>query len=240
MNTTATAGDGIAADRAEWQFNAEVAKTFDIHVAKSVPLYDETQKLALEMSDWFVGDRCTVYDLGCATGLTLAGLLERHPQKAIRCVGIDNSEPMLDQARSRLAGHDQVQLIHGDALVQQFEPDISLFYSLYTLQFINAQKRLELCKRIHQSLSERGGLILVEKVLDHDPVVTDIFTHLHWSKKEEMGFDVKEIYTKAQALRGVLVPFTVQENIQMLNAAGFSRVSVFFKWCNFCGMVGVK
>jgi tRNA (cmo5U34)-methyltransferase len=151
----ATAGDGIAVERAEWEFTAEVARTFDIHVAKSVPLYSETQQLALEISDWFLGDRCTVYDLGCATGLTIAGLLDRHPKKAIRCVGIDSSDPMLTMARERLADYDQVRLLQGDVLVHEFEPDISLVYSLYTLQFINPQKRLGLCKRIHQTLSER-------------------------------------------------------------------------------------
>jgi tRNA (cmo5U34)-methyltransferase len=234
-------GDGIEASPAEWKFTAEVAKSFDVHVAKSVPFYQETQSLVLEVADWFVSDHSLVYDLGCATGTTMAGLLERYPEKDIRCIGVDDSEAMLAKAGDRLEGHAaQIELRHEDLLTYEFEQGASLFYCLYTLQFINPQKRLMLCQRIHQALLQRGALILVEKVLDHDPVVTDIFTHIHWSKKAEMGFDVTEIYAKAQSLRGVLVPFTVQENVKMLEAAGFSRVSVFFKWCNFCGIIAVK
>lgn len=232
-------GDGIRVDRADWEFNAEVAKTFDSHVGKSVPYYNETQQLAVAMSDWFVRDGSLVYDIGCATGATIADLLQRHPKKRLRCVGLDNSAAMLVQAHQRLDALN-VQLIQEDVLQCSLESNISLIYCLYTLQFLDPQRRLEVCDRLYRNLVRRGAFILVEKVLDADPVVGDIYTHLHWAKKAEMGFDVSEIYGKAQSLRGVLVPFTTQENIRMLESIGFSRVSVFFKWCNFCGILAVK
>jgi len=35
-------------------------------------------------------------------------------------------------------------------------------------------------------------------------------------------------------------PFTVQENMKMLNEAGFRDVDMFFKWNNFAGFVAIK
>jgi tRNA (cmo5U34)-methyltransferase len=233
-------GDGIQSGRSEWKFDAAVAEVFDSHVGKSVPFYEETEQLSVSMSDWFLHDASLVYDLGCATGTTFERLLTRHPNKSIQCVGIDNSEAMLNQARARLGSYSGIKLVNEDLLDHSFKSDISLIYSLYTLMFIPAQQRIALCKKLYESLAKRGALILVEKVLDDDAFVTDVFTHLHWSKKAEMGFDVTEIYGKAQALRGVLVPFTLEENIDMLRCSGFSRISVFFKWCNFCGIVATK
>jgi tRNA (cmo5U34)-methyltransferase len=233
-------GDGIQANRAEWEFNAEVAKTFDTHVSKSVPFYTETHQLAIDISDWFVHDGCRVVDLGCSTGTLIGDLVRRHVKKQIEFTGIDNSSAMIEQARNNLNGYQRVRLINQDLLKTEFEEDISMMYSLYTLQFVDAQHRLDLCRRIHQSLARRGAFVLIEKVLDTDSIVADIFTHLHWSKKAESGFDVTEVYAKAQALRGVLVPFTVEENFQMLKEAGFSRISTFWKWCNWIGIVAVK
>jgi tRNA (cmo5U34)-methyltransferase len=234
------AGDGIKSSTAEWKFSTEVAKNFNNHVIKSVPYYQETHQLAVEISDWFVHENCKVYDIGCATGTLIADLMRRHVRKCIHFTGIDTSAAMLEESRKILNGFHRICLHQENALSFPFESDLSMIYSLYTLQFIDPQHRLELCQKIHDSLSRRGAFVLVEKVLDHDPVMTDIYTHLHWSKKEEMGFDVTEIYAKAQSLRGVLVPFTAEENIQLLQQAGFSRISYFFKWCNFLGLVAVK
>ncbi|MGA7936475.1 MAG: methyltransferase domain-containing protein [Kovacikia sp.] len=235
-----TTGDGITSKPSEWKFNADVAKSFDAHVSKSVPYYAETHQLAIEVSDWFVHDGCTVYDIGCSTGTLIGDLARRHVSKKITYIGLDSSKPMLEQARKNLDGYARIELLEADALDYHFGTDLAMVYSLYTMQFIDPQRRLEFCQKVYNSLSRRGAFVLVEKVLDIDPVLTDIFTHLHWAKKEEMGFDVTEIYAKAQALRGVLVPFTSEENFQMLVESGFSRVSTFFKWCNFCGIIAVK
>lgn len=54
-----------------------------------------------------------VLDAGCGTGRDLAALLERWP--AVRAIGVDASEGMLDVARERLAQYgDRVQLVHAN------------------------------------------------------------------------------------------------------------------------------
>ena len=47
-------GDEIAAGNAGWTFGGEVAKTFDSHVSKSVPFYEEGHSLICGVSDFFV------------------------------------------------------------------------------------------------------------------------------------------------------------------------------------------
>ena len=46
-------GDGIKAGSASWTFAGDVAKGFDDHVSKSVPLYEEGHHLTCELSDFF-------------------------------------------------------------------------------------------------------------------------------------------------------------------------------------------
>lgn len=240
MNNRLVTGDGIEHKPSDWKFDANVAEKFDAHVSKSVPYYSETQKLAVGISDWFVHDGGCVYDIGCATGTTIADLAYRHAGKQVHYIGIDRSVAMLQKAKERVNGLSRIQLLHEDVLEHSFPSDIDLVYSLYTLQFIDPHRRLELLTKIYNSMSCRGAIVLVEKVLDADPIATDIYIHLHWAKKVELGFEASEVYGKAMALRGVLVPFTLQENIDMLTRAGFSRVSTFWKWSNFAGLIAIK
>lgn len=241
LPTLLSAGDNIQTLQSNWTFNdSAVAENFNQHVHRSVPYYLETQQLAVELSDWFVQSGGKIYDLGCATGSTIADLAKRHARKSLHFTGIDTSAQMLEKARKGLDGFARINLKQADACELPFEQDLSMVYSLYTLQFIDPQQRLELCKKIYSSLSRRGAFVLVEKVLDFDSMVGDIFVNLHWGKKAAMGFEPSEIYAKAQSLRGVLTPFTVEENLQMLKEAGFERTSVFFKWCNFAGIVAIK
>jgi tRNA (cmo5U34)-methyltransferase len=99
---------------------------------------------------------------------------------------------------------------------------------------------LDVCKKIYQSLSPSGGFLLVEKVADQDSTLAEIFSQLHWQRKEAMGLSVEEIYSKAKSLRGVMIPLTLESNIIMLKEAGFTKVGLFFKWFNFAGIVAIK
>jgi len=38
----------------------------------------------------------------------------------------------------------------------------------------------------------------------------------------------------------VLIPYRLDENIELLKWAGFRQTEVFFRWYNFCGIIAVK
>jgi tRNA (cmo5U34)-methyltransferase len=54
------------------------------------------------------------------------------------------------------------------------------------------------------------------------------------------GYSELEIANKREALENVLVPLTIQENIDLLIEAGFTRVETFFQWFNFVSFVAYK
>ena len=53
-------GDTIKKGRGGWDFDTGVAKTFDSHVKKSVPMYDEGHQIILDSSDYFIKNNSTV------------------------------------------------------------------------------------------------------------------------------------------------------------------------------------
>ena len=61
-------GDSIVSKNASWSFGGNVAKHFDAHVRRSVPLYEEGHDLIGKISDFFLSNESKCYDLGCSTG----------------------------------------------------------------------------------------------------------------------------------------------------------------------------
>jgi tRNA (cmo5U34)-methyltransferase len=58
--------------------------------------------------------------------------------------------------------------------------------------------------------------------------------------KKRNGYSEMEIAQKREALENVLVPYRVDENIELLRKNGFNHIDIFYKWYNFCGFLGVK
>ena len=61
----------IKSYKSNWKFDKSVAKNFDSHVKKSVPLYDVSHNLCISLSEFFLKDNGICYDIGCSNGALL-------------------------------------------------------------------------------------------------------------------------------------------------------------------------
>ena len=93
----------IFKNNVDWNFRGSVVENFDNHINKSVPLYKETQKLYLYLSDFFLEEKTNIVDIGCSTGSFLKLLVEKHKKNKkfnkIKLVGIDNEKQMINKAK---------------------------------------------------------------------------------------------------------------------------------------------
>lgn len=224
----------------EWKFDEQVSKSFDTHVRKSVPLYEEVQKEVVEMSEWFVRDNSTIYDLGASTGETISLLLQKHHRKKnVRYIGVEESQAMIEIARKK-CNSETVQFLQQDiADINEFS-NVDLILSLYTLQFLPLWKRKQVLQRIYKGLVEGGAFILVEKIRAENSMFEDIWTDLYWDFKQDSGLNEQQVIKKSQSLRGVLMPLTLSENLRLLSDTGFQCMDTFIKWNNFAGIIAVK
>ncbi len=227
---------------ADFKFGKKVASVFDDMLIRSVPFYEETQRMIAELAADFVVNETNVYDLGCSTGTTMLNL---HPKVApgARFIGIDNSEEMLDRCRQKLAGQNferKHELICADLNNGVEIHNASMVLMVLTLQFIRPLHREQLINTILRGLNDNGCLILVEKVLGEDSMFNRLFIKYYYDMKKLNGYSELEIAQKREALENVLVPYKLLENREMLLRAGFRYCEVFFKWYNFCGIIAVK
>ncbi len=229
----------ISAVEGGWEFTSEVAEQFDTHVRKSIPQYEEVQRMTADMSEWFIHDGSTVYDIGSSTGETLFHLQRKHvSKKNVRFIGIDSSEMMVKQARKKVSANN-VQFLHRDAVQTIFE-EADLVISLYTMQFLSVPERMQVLRGVYRCLRSGGALIMAEKVQAEEGRFDELWVELYWDFKKGQGLTDDQILQKARSIRGILRPLTLSENIKLLRTIGFDSVDVFFKWYNFAGILAIK
>lgn len=232
--------DTISAVPGEWRFNDEVSRAFDSHVRKSVPLYDEIQRMVVELSEYFVSDEGVVYDLGSSTGETLYHLAAHHSGKEnLELIGVELSESMIEEARRKIESPN-VRFRRSNILDIDFSPAPDLVTSLFTLQFLRLSERRQLLAQLAGAMVEGGALIMVEKTRGNTAAFEDMWTELYWDFKARQGLTPEQILEKAGSLRGVLNPLTQEENLKLLHQSGFDHVEPFFKWYNWTGFLAVK
>ncbi len=229
-----------------FRFDERVARVFDDMIARSVPYYDEIQRMQAELVlDLLPEEESLTCDLGCSTGTTIDQIVkhERCPASA-RFRGIDNSPHMLAQARVKLAdridaGRVVLEEANLDVCLQLPECDVVLMN--WTLQFVKPSHRQALIATIHSALRPGGTLFLSEKVLVSDGLLNRLYIeHYLRHKASRSGYSDEEIRNKREALENVLVPYRIDENHALLERCGFSAIDTYFRWFNFACMIAFK
>jgi tRNA (cmo5U34)-methyltransferase len=226
----------------DFKFNSKVAGVFDDMVNRSVPFYEEIQRMVGELAADHCTDGYSIYDLGCSTGTTMIYMDQTVPAH-IPFVGIDDSQDMLDKCRQKLTAvncNRPVDLITADLNKDVPVENASVVVLCLTLQFVRPLNRERLLKQIYNGLTDNGVLILVEKILAEDSQFNRDFIKYYYDMKRRHNYSEMEISQKREALENVLIPYKTSENITLLRDVGFDHCEVFFKWYNFTGIIAKK
>lgn len=226
-----------------FEFNQDVASVFDDMVARNIPHYDEVQSLMAELALRCHGGH-PIYDLGCSTGTTLSKLTQQS-QAPLVLVGIDSSQAMLEACRAKLAQAPQQHITHilqadlNELESFPFGPPGAVILSLVA-QFLRPVRRQQLLAKIYRQLVPGGCLLMLEKTVEAQRPLNSLFLDLYHEMKRANGYSDVEIQRKREALENRLIPFLPQENLELLETAGFAAPSVFFSWLNFQGYIAMK
>ncbi len=223
-------------------FDEKVAHVFDDMLERSIPYYHEM----LDLGAYFIAQnlkesinaKSLIYDLGCSTGNFFIAL-NQQIQQDIELVGIDNSMPMLKKAQEKLKDFKNARFECMDFLEVEFK-EASAFSLLFVLQFVRPMQREVLLKKVYNSLELNGVLLVGEKIMSEDRILDKQMIELYYLYKQNQGYSHNEIAFKREALENVLVPYSLKENVALLESVGFKHVEALFKWVNFTLLVARK
>ena len=223
----------------QFEFDEEVAAVFDDMLGRSVPFYEEAQKITQFFVLKYLPQNGRLYDLGSSTASLLINLSKSLDGKA-QLIGIDNSSSMIERAKLKAkAFNAEIELIHGDILEYPYKK-ANVFVSNYTLQFVRPLEREKLIKKIYDALEDEGVFLFSEKLISPDKRLNKELIELYYDFKKANGYSEYEIAQKREALENVLVPYSEEENITMIKNAGFKHCEVVFRWANFATFVAIK
>lgn len=226
----------------DFKFSSKVAGVFDDMVNRSVPYYEEMQRMVAELAADHAKENSRIYDLGCSTGTTMIHM-DQTVAENIPFVGVDDSQDMLDKCRNKL---NQAQMKRPfELVVADLNKDVtvenaSVVVLCLTLQFVRPINRERLVKKIFDGMQKDGALLIVEKILAEDSRFNRDFIKYYYDMKRRHHYSEMEIAQKREALENVLIPYKLSENITLLRDAGFEHCEIFFKWYNFTGIIAKK
>ncbi|PAF48056.1 carboxy-S-adenosyl-L-methionine synthase CmoA [Helicobacter sp. 12S02634-8] len=224
----------------QFEFDEGVASVFDDMAIRSIPHYTETLQLCVDFALQALALGGKVYDLGCSTGNFLLELASQIDCTQVELVGVDNSEAMIERASLKASAYGKkIAFICGDFL----EIDLSgacVIVAHYTMQFVRPIQRAILLDKIYQALKSGGIFLMSEKMTSADKRLDKQMIERYHRYKQTQGYTQNEITSKREALENVLIPYSLQENFQMLHNAGFDSVEVLFKWVNFGTLIARK
>jgi tRNA (cmo5U34)-methyltransferase len=223
----------------QFEFDEEVASVFDDMLNRSVPFYRENLNLEINILKNFLNENDKVVDLGSSTGTFLIELAKKSNKK-LNLTGIDNSAAMIKRAKNKAKAFGvDINFIKADFLDYDFSNSKAIIAN-YTIQFVRPLKREKLIKKIYDSLVNEGIFLMSEKLITNNKKLNKIMIDEYYEFKKKMGYSEYEIARKREALENVLIPYTMEENIEMLKNAGFSEVEVIFRWNNFATFIAFK
>lgn len=227
----------------DFTFDKTVANVFDDMVSRSVPFYDEMQRMSAELAGDFATDNSNIVDIGCSTGTSLIAF-DKTIRANVTLVGLDNSHDMLRKAEEKMAAaklNHAYQMEYAD--LNKGGPQIenaSFVSMILTLQFVRPLYRERIVQNIYDGLNANGAFLIIEKLTSEDTIFNRLFIDHYYDYKRRNGYSEMEISNKREALENVLIPYRMEENFELLRGAGFDKVDVFFRWYNFCGIIAKK
>lgn len=232
----------LPTEEKDFCFDKNVVDVFDDMIHRSVPFYSAVQAAMVDLAVDLAKEGRRIYDVGCSVG-SVALAIARQLHSDCSIVGIDNSPEMIHAAQERardcgLAGRISYKI--SDVTSQADFADACVAIFSLTLQFIRPPKRLPLLKTVYDSLNEGGALIVFEKVAFMDTDINRRFISKYYDFKRSNRYTDIEIAQKRISLENVLIPFTIEENVEMFREAGFKSVATFFQWYNFAAFVARK
>ena len=216
------------------------AKEFDAHISRSIRGYQDLVRTCAELSRRFVQSGTTVIDVGCSTGHLLAST-QGHNQTArpdVNYLGLDCVQDFrvhwdrLEEAN--------VKFEVCDARSYLGFKNLSLAFSLFTIQFIRPPDKMPLLQRIYDGMVEGGALIIAEKTFAVSARLQDALAFPYYDYKLEQGFSEKDLLDKERSLRGQMTLWTEAELKQKLRQVGFREIEPIWRNFAFVGLLALK
>jgi tRNA (cmo5U34)-methyltransferase len=174
-------------------------------------------------------DTKTMLDLGCGTGLELDWIFKRLP--GVLVTGIDLTQAMLDKLKQKHPDKD-LTLICGNYFEEELGNNVyDTVISYQTMHHFSHEEKVGLYKKICTALKPGGVYLESDYMVDEH-------------RRDEMQAENIKLRREQNIPDGEFyhfdIPYTVENQVDMLKEAGFSRINVTGRSENGATLIAYK
>lgn len=220
----------------EKQFNL-IAEEYDVNRKKFIPCFEDYYKNTTQFIVSNIEEPKRVLDLGAGTGL-LSYFWYRH-FPASEYVLVDIADDMLNVARQRFAGIDNVSYLAADYSREIPPQDFDVIVSALSIHHLENRDKETLFERIYDKLPEGGLFVNYDQFCAGQVDMDDWFDSYWESQLADSGLTEHDIELWRER-RKLDRECSVEEEMAMLGNRGFKSVKCVYSYQKFSVIIAIK
>jgi len=210
------------------------ASTYDTDRARLIPCYDAFYR---RTTDLIAHDAKNILDLGAGTGLLSQFVRQWYPDAHI--VLADLSEPMLERARTRLAGDSNVTFEVTDYTTAPITGTYDSIVSGLSIHHIDHDAKRALFAKIFNALRPGGTFVNAEQVAGPTPALDAHYKVIWLQQVREAGATPDQIADSLYRQQDDRCA-SVEDQLHWMREAGFTDADCWFKDNRFAVLSGTR
>ena len=213
------------------------ALQYDRNRRKVIPCFDDFYKTLIRLIPFERDEKFTVLDLGAGTGMVTALIFNIFPEAVISL--LDVSGEMLEKAKERFAGKDNVQFHVMDYDASPLPEKYNLIVSAMSIHHLKDSGKKRLFQRIYDALLPGGTFIHAELARGVTDDIEEIYQEQWRNYLEQTDLTEDELDVIYERM-SYDIPAPLDMQLGWMRSAGFLSVDCFYKYYNFVVYAGSK
>ncbi|MGN6638264.1 MAG: class I SAM-dependent methyltransferase [Mucilaginibacter sp.] len=213
-----------------------VSKKYDSQRQFLIPCFNDFYSACLPLVKSLTHAK-TVLDIGAGTGLFTQFIYDVNPN--LHFTLADLSAEMLDVARERFEGESNFHYIELDFSKDPLPGKYDLIISGLAIHHLEDEQKARLYKHIYQSLNDGGLFINADQVAGKNLLFDSLYKYYWRETVSQSGLDHEALVQAFERTKlDKLAP--LENQLKMLEKAGFNEVDCIYKNMNFAVFGGFK
>jgi tRNA (cmo5U34)-methyltransferase len=218
---------------------------YDQQVKKVIPFYNDFNEEVIDIVQTICPDANHWLDTGCGTGYLVESALPTFPQTQFFLA--DPSEEMLRQAKLRFQGKNSSRLtflqpMTSEEISSRIDGDIhpQVITAIQSHHYLQPPERRQAVESCYRILQEEGVFITVENITPHTQEGVQISLERWKQFQLKQGRDLSTVEYQISRFGVSFFPITIIEHFEVLYAAGFRTVEIFWLSHMQAGFCAIK
>jgi len=212
------------------------SKEYDEKRKYIIPCFDDFYKSAVSLLKSYKDNILNVLDLGAGTGLLTKEIFEIYPNAHFTL--IDIAVDMLDKAKDRFKGINNIEFIEENYLKNIPEKEYDLICSALSIHHLNEHEKAKLYNNIYKLLPKKGCFLNLDLFKSESKIIEDLFKKW-WLNYIDISLKIEEKEKLFESWK-LDKENTIKDTIKILNKSGFKKVECIYKFMKFGVIIAIK